>query len=119
MVWEWLKKNKGTPAFKFVVFILVLFLIRISLLAFDLINNNGQDTEQSNENYRSEQVQSDSNNENEDESTSVFSCFDIHIGWSNIVVFVGLAAALVIIEKRKDKSSEKQKMLGTDNRKDE
>lgn len=115
MVWEWLKKNKGSPAFKFVILILVLFIIRVSLLAFDLVNNK-QDTEQSNTDYQSEQVQSDSDSE---DNKSILSYFDIHIGWSNIVVFLGLAAALAIIERRKDKSNEQQKMSGSDNRKDE
>lgn len=113
MILEWLKKNKGTPLFKLVVILLILFLLRFGLVIYNKITNNDE-VNTTSYNAASEDKESRSvweqilHPENEDGEEPLF---DIHIGWSNIVVFAGLAIALAIIERRKNMSVEHQQTI--------
>lgn len=102
MIFEWLKKNKGTPLFKFAVMLLILFLLRIGIVIYDIAAGDTDETDKSNsKSVVSELFKKDENGEDEP-------LFDIHIGWSNIILLAACGIALVIIEKKKDKGSEEQ-----------
>lgn len=120
MILEWLKRNKGTPLFKLAVFLIVLFLIRLGFVIYNDITNDdvnvtsynsasdnsaSEDEDEENKSVW-EQILHPENEEGEEEPL-----FDIHIGWSNIVIFAGLAIALAIIERRKNMSVEHQQTI--------
>lgn len=113
MILEWLKKNKGTPLFKLVVILLILFLLRFGLVIYNKITND--DVKSASYTAASEDEESRSvweqilHPENEDGEEEPL--FDIHIGWSNIVIFAGLAIALAVIERRKNMSVEHQQTI--------
>ena len=100
MIFEWLKKNKGTPFFKFIVMLLIIFLFRIGVVIYDVATDNTD-----NSNFKS--IISELFNQ-KDENREDEPLFDIHIGWSNIILLAACGIALVIIEKKKDKGSEEQ-----------
>lgn len=102
MIFEWLKKNKGTPFFKFVVMLLILFLLRIGMVIYDTAAVVDETDSSESKNIVSE-LFNQKDEDGEDEPL-----FDIHIGWSNIILLAACGIALVIIEKKKDKGSEEQ-----------
>lgn len=109
MLFDWLKRNKGTPLFKVIVLLLILFVLRVGFVIFNNINSNNVDNtsgERENTNVIERILNPPENEDGEKEPL-----FDIHIGWSNVVVFTGLAIALAVIERRKDKSTEEQPMM--------
>lgn len=106
MIFEWLKKNKGTPLFKVIVLLLILFVLRIGFVFFNSNNVDDTSSESKNTNVIERILSPPENDDGEKEPL-----FDIHIGWSNVVIFTGLAIALAVIERRKDKSTEEQPMM--------
>lgn len=112
MIKEWIKSNKKKPIFKFVVLIFLIIFIRIGITTIDMIGNGGmEDTTEENTSFFE-------NLFTEDEEGNKKPIFDIHIGWGNIVIFSGLAIALAVIERRKDKSNEEQPMIHDFNEED-
>lgn len=96
-MWQWLKSKKGTPIFKYLVLILVLLALGVGTTVYkDYYNipdsSSKEETSQSSDNDK-----------------SFFE--EIHIGWSNIIIFAGLAIVLAVIERKKDKSNESQKIM--------
>ena len=89
-----------------------MFLIRLGFVIYNDITNDdvnvtsynsaSEDEDEENKSVW-EQILHPENEEGEEEPL-----FDIHIGWSNIVIFAGLAIALAIIERRKTMSVEHQ-----------
>lgn len=109
MMFEWIKNNKNKKGFQIAVLLLILLVARI----FVAVSRTAEPSASADSNTSLiEQIFTSV----EDEEGNKKPLFDIHIGWGNIVVFAGLAVALIIIERKKDKSNEEQPTIHIRNR---